>query len=73
MMQIPKGEENHISPHWMAYINVDDLDASAKKAEKLGAKIIVPPTTVSDYGRFVVLQDPTGASISLWQTLKACD
>lgn len=71
MMQIPKGRED-IPPHWLSYICVDDIEAAAHKAEKLGAKIIVPVKSAGDYGRLVVLQDPTGAAVAFWQNVKAC-
>ena len=72
MMQIPKGQEKEIPPHWMSYITVDDLDAMVGKAEALQAEIVVPPQDVNDYGRFSLLKDPTGAHIALWQPLKSC-
>jgi predicted enzyme related to lactoylglutathione lyase len=52
----------------MPYIAVDDIDASAKKAVELGGKVKVPPTDIPNIGRFCVLQDPTGAVISLYKS-----
>ena len=51
--------------HWMAYVAVEDVDASAKRAEELGAKVCVPPTDIPNTGRFCLITDPTGANISL--------
>ena len=51
-------------PSWGIYVTVDDVDATARKAEELGAKILVPLTDIPDVGRFFVLQDPQGAVIS---------
>jgi hypothetical protein len=60
------GEEFGDAPsHWMSYIAVDDVDASAKKVEELGGSICVPPTDIPTVGRFCVINDPTGATISL--------
>lgn len=56
-----------ICPHWMSYITVDDIKASTEKAVKLGASIKVPPTDIPTVGCFCVIQDPTGAVISLFQ------
>jgi predicted enzyme related to lactoylglutathione lyase len=53
-----------IPPNWGVYVTVDDVDATAKKAEKLGGKILVPPTDIPTVGRFSVLQDLQGAVIS---------
>lgn len=52
-------------PHWGTYVTVDDVNETAKTAEELGAKIIVPPTDIPDVGRFCVFQDPQGAVISI--------
>ena len=51
-------------PNWGVYVTVDDVDATAKKAEELGGKILVAPTDIPTVGRFCVLQDPQGAVIS---------
>ena len=51
-------------PNWGAYVTVDDVDATAKSAEALGGRILVPPTDIPTVGRFSVLQDPQGAVIS---------
>jgi predicted enzyme related to lactoylglutathione lyase len=51
--------------HWMSYVAVDDVDASAKRTEELGGKVCVPPMDIPNVGRFCVISDPTGAAISL--------
>ena len=58
--------------HWMAYVAVDDVDASAKRVEELGGKVCVPPTDIPNVGRFCVVTDPTGATFSMI-TLKSWD
>jgi predicted enzyme related to lactoylglutathione lyase len=50
---------------------VENLDKSVEKAKSLGATIKVPQTPVSDFGRFAVIIDPTGAYFALWQSLKS--
>lgn len=52
-------------PHFMNYVAVTDVDESATKAFELGGKIISPPMDIPNVGRFCVVQDPTGASISM--------
>jgi uncharacterized protein len=49
---------------WGAYVTVDDVDATAALAEKLGGKVCIPPTEIPTIGRFTVIQDPQGAMIS---------
>ncbi|MBV9924154.1 MAG: VOC family protein [Acidobacteria bacterium] len=51
--------------HWMAYVAVDDVDARAAQVAELGGKVCVPPTDIPNTGRFSVITDPTGATISL--------
>jgi predicted enzyme related to lactoylglutathione lyase len=51
--------------HWMAYVAVDDVDAKAKQVVELGGKVCVPPTDIPNVGRFCVINDPTGATLSL--------
>jgi uncharacterized protein len=56
-----------VPPHWMIYIAVDSADASAKRAADLGGKVLAPPFDVGPFGRMAVIQDPTGATFSIWQ------
>ena len=51
--------------HWMAYVAVDDVDAKAARVKELGGSVCVPPTDIPNTGRFCVINDPTGATISL--------
>jgi predicted enzyme related to lactoylglutathione lyase len=58
-------EWGDVAPHWMAYSAVDDADALAARAAALGGKIRVPPTDISEVGRFAVIDDPQGATFSI--------
>ena len=51
--------------HWMAYVAVNDVDAKAKQVTELGGSVCVPPTDIPNVGRFCVINDPTGATLSL--------
>jgi predicted enzyme related to lactoylglutathione lyase len=60
------GPESGKGPsQWMAYVAVEDVDAKAKQVEELGGKVCVPPTDIPNVGRFCVINDPAGATISL--------
>jgi predicted enzyme related to lactoylglutathione lyase len=63
IMAVPK-EAQGMPPMWGAYVTVDDVDLTAKTAEQLGAKLLVPPTDIPNVGRFCVIQDPQGAVIN---------
>lgn len=67
---IPKDKEKQIPSHWLAYILVDSLEASLEKAVKAGGTIMKPAADVSDFGRFAIITDPTGAQVALWQVLR---
>ena len=51
--------------HWMPYVAVDDVDAKAKQVAELGGKVCVPPSDIPNVGRFCIITDPTGATLSL--------
>ena len=52
---------------WLPYVEVDDLDASANKAKKLGAKVLKGRTR-GPAGDFVVIRDPAGGALALWES-----
>ena len=52
-------------PRWGPYVTVDDVDATARQAQELGATTIVPLTDIPNVGRFYTFQDPQGAIISV--------
>jgi predicted enzyme related to lactoylglutathione lyase len=62
MMTTPE-EAKGMPPMWDVYITVDDVDATARKVEELGGKVLRPPADIPNVGRFCVIGDPTGAHI----------
>jgi hypothetical protein len=56
-----------VPAHWGIYVAVESAEVSAKRAAELGGTVLAPPFDVFDYGRMAVVQDPTGATFSLWQ------
>lgn len=69
MMQTPQDQATQIPPHWMSYICVADVEDTLEKAKSLGASVKVPVTPVPGMGRFIIIQDPTGAHIAFWQSV----
>lgn len=49
------------------YIAVDDIKAAAKKVEKAGAKIVVPPMEIPNMGWFFQFQVKGGPVLACWQ------
>lgn len=64
LMAIPPDAGN-MPPMWGGYVTVDDVEASAKQTETLGGKIILAPQDIPEVGRFCVISDPQGATLSL--------
>ena len=65
--QQPQERQMGVPPHWNLYVSVSDADAATQKAAGLGATVVVPPFDVMNHGRMSVIQDPSGAMVSLWQ------
>ena len=59
-----------VPPHWNLYVAVENADVSAARAAELGGTVLAPPFDVFDAGRMAVIQDPTGATLCLWQPNK---
>jgi hypothetical protein len=55
-------------PHWAVYIAVDDVDARLAKAQERGATVVSGPMDVPTVGRMVLIQDPYGAMVWLYQS-----
>jgi predicted enzyme related to lactoylglutathione lyase len=54
-------------PHWTSNVAVHDVDATAAKALELGGRVYVEPSDIPNVGRFAVIADPQGASISVFK------
>ena len=52
---------------WLAYVGVEDINASTEKAKSLGATIHKGPMEIPNIGWMTILADPTGATIALFQ------
>ncbi|GAB3038238.1 VOC family protein [Bowmanella dokdonensis] len=51
-------------PHWGNYVTVEDVDALPARVEMLGGTMLVQPTDIPGVGRFMLFQDPQGATLS---------
>ncbi len=54
-------------PSWIGYVAVDDVDAAAEQVKHLGGAVHVAPRDIPNVGRFAVIGDPQGATISLFK------
>jgi len=51
----------NISPQWVPYVAVTDIQATVNKAKTLGGRIIIAPDMSIKSGRVAILKDPMGA------------
>ena len=58
---------------WVAYVGVQDVDATVEQAVGLGGNLHVAPRDISGGRRFAVLQDPQGAFIAIYSFSAAGD
>jgi predicted enzyme related to lactoylglutathione lyase len=56
-----------VPPHFMSHVATASADDTARQAEALGGRVMMPPFDVMDIGRMAVLRDPTGATFAVWQ------
>jgi len=76
MIQVGSGTGGGIMKHpmpgapslWLPYVEVTDIKAATAKAKALGATIIRDVMEVMGMGWLSILNDPTGATLGLWQT-----
>src|SRR5205809_3102147 len=54
-------------PRCQAYVGVDDVAASTRKAKELGASVMIDKTEICDAEFMSVIVDPTGTAIALCQ------
>ena len=56
-------------PHWLSYLEVDDVDRRLAEIESHGGRIVRPPFDVPNFGRIAIGADATGAFMA-WVTSK---
>ena len=49
------------------FMAVSDVKVAVERAEKLGAKTLIPPTMLPDGDEMAVMLDPQGMSFALWR------
>jgi len=52
-------------PHWMASVQVADVDRTVAKVRELGGAVYLEPRDLPEIGRYAVLADPQGAVLSV--------
>jgi len=66
LMNVPEGaRRTGVTPQWMGYVEVDDVDAAVGRIRQLGGAVHVPPTDLPNISRFSVVADPQMATLAL--------
>ena len=62
MMQLTSEMQDHgARPTWLAYLSVDDVDASVQAIEGAGGRTLMAPFDIAGVGRVAMVTDPEGA------------
>lgn len=62
-----KGQNAHIPSQWMMYINVANIEESAKAVENMSGKMLSEIKHMKGYGKYCFIQDPAGAVCALFE------
>jgi uncharacterized protein len=60
-----------VTPHWVAYVTVADVDEAVAKTRRHGGAIVNEPRDIPDIGRIAVIRDPQGALIAVFKPIAA--
>jgi predicted enzyme related to lactoylglutathione lyase len=67
VMQLPEeAKKMGAPPHWMANVEVANVDQTLARVRELGGKVYKEPEDIPEIGRFAVIADPQGAVISVF-------
>jgi len=58
-------------PHWVGYVDVDDVAATVTEIEQAGGKIFMPTTKLENVGTLAACADPTGGVFCPWKSVRA--
>jgi len=69
----PEQTAQGIPPHWLAYVAVGDVDASARTVTALGGQVLHGPEDIPDVGRFAIIRDPQGGMLAIFTSKNNAD
>lgn len=59
-----RGFNEKLPPVWLVYVQVEDVEASARRCVELGGEVLDGPRSMGDMS-FCVIRDPSGAVLAL--------
>jgi predicted enzyme related to lactoylglutathione lyase len=63
----PAAQDGPVPTAWLTQVRVENVDAAAARAERAGGRVLAGPIDARPAGRLVVLADPAGAAIGVWE------
>jgi hypothetical protein len=73
MALTPNMLAHEVSPMWLGYVHVDDVDAAVAAVQERGGRLRQAPPDIPEVGRFAVVADPQGAAFGLFAPIGAAD
>ncbi len=64
---MPEMMEQGMPSIWSSYVSYSNADEVVGKVEAAGGAVTMPPMDVMEEGRMAIIQDPSGASVGVWQ------
>src|SRR5277367_362852 len=66
LMNVPEDARRAgVTPQWMGYVEVDDVDVAVDRLRQLAGAVYVPPTDLPNISRFSVVADSQMATLAL--------
>ncbi|MGE0192420.1 MAG: VOC family protein [Planctomycetota bacterium] len=67
-MALPEHEGQPVcAPQWVAYVQVDDVDAAVARSTSKGGQVDMPATDIPGVGRVSMMRDPAGATFAVYK------
>lgn len=54
-----------VPPHWLVYLEVEDMDAAITACNETGGKVLREPFDVPGVGTIAIIDEPSGAAVGL--------
>lgn len=69
----PEAQAGGAVSHWIGYVAVDDIAATAAKLTELGGTVMMGPMTIPNVGQTLVFADPQGAIAAAFEPERPMD
>lgn len=64
-------KDDRMPPHWLAYVEVDELGAAIDRVKGAGGTVPGPRMPIPDVGEFAVVKDPLGAVLAAYKSARS--